>query len=66
MEIRSWITLDVHNRDSEHEIARKQQKYLERLGYEFQQTDESGAPGQDLCDQYIKSRKSKQLFLKDK
>ena len=58
MEIRKWTTVDVHYTESETHLAEKEQKRLERLGYELQQTDES-SNDYDLCDQYIKNGKTR-------
>jgi hypothetical protein len=57
MEIRKWTTVDVHYKESEIKMAEKQREYLERLGYEFQQTD-IGVGEYDYDDQYIKNGKT--------
>lgn len=56
-----WITVDVHYKKVEQNKADKERKRLEKLGYEYQNTDESGAKDCDYCDQYIKSIKSRTL-----
>jgi len=61
MIVNKWTTVDVHYRKDEQNIADKERKRLERLGYEHQQTDESGVNNLDYCDQYIKSGKPRQL-----
>ena len=63
MEIRKWTTVDVHYSEKESALASKERQYLEKLGYEFQQTDESGHIGNGIwCDQYIKNGKSRIKF----
>ena len=52
MEIRKHQYIDVHYNENEQKLADKYGKYLERLGYELQQTDIGGYL--DFCDQYIK------------
>lgn len=54
MVVRKWITVDIHYTESELKKASKERKRLEKLGYEYQQTDVSGRPGSEHCDQYIK------------
>jgi hypothetical protein len=55
MEIRKWTTVDVHYNEDEQNLAAKERKRLEFLGYEFQQ---SGAGSEyHYTDQYIKSAK---------
>ena len=59
MEIVKWTTVDVHYRKDEQEKADKERKRLEKIGYEYQNTDASGAKEYDYVDQYIKSLKSR-------
>lgn len=60
MEIRKWTTVDVHYTKNETQLAEKERNRLERMGYEYQQTDSSSDPF-DYCDQYIKSGKTRLL-----
>lgn len=60
MYIFQWNTLDVRYNLNEQKSAQKYRKYLERLGYEYQQTDD-GDNEHDFCDQYIRNGKSKYL-----
>ena len=60
MEIRKWTTVDVYYKNSEIDIAEKERKRLESLGYEYQQTDD-GNKEYDFCDQYIKSGKTRKI-----
>jgi len=57
MEIRKWTTVDVHYNNNETKLADKERKRLERMGYDFQQTDDGSV--YDNCDQYIKSGKTR-------
>jgi len=61
MRVSKWTTVDVHYKKSEQNKANKERKRLERLGYDYQQTDISGAKDFDYCDQFIKSGKSRQI-----
>lgn len=55
MRITKWTTVDVAYNKNEQNAAKKERKRLERLGYEYQQTDEGAL--HDYNDQYIKSGK---------
>lgn len=57
MEIRKWTTVDVHHNENEIHLADKERKRLERLGYEFQQTDDGGV--YLITDQFIKNGKTR-------
>jgi len=61
MIVNKWTTIDVHYKKDEQNKADKERKRLERLGYEYQQTDNSGSTDNDYCDQYIKSGKSRSV-----
>ena len=61
MYINKWTTVDVHYKKGEQEKADKERKRLEKLGYEYQQTDSSGLADCHYCDQYIKSGKSRHI-----
>ncbi len=57
MEVRKWTTVDVCYNKDEQKLADKERKRLERLGYEYQQTDDGAV--HDFNDQYIKSGKTR-------
>jgi len=57
MEITKWTTIDVHHNSNETHLAERERKRLERMGYEYQQTD--AGSDYDFTDQYIKSGKSR-------
>ena len=56
-----WKTIDVHYNKDEQKLADKRRKYLEKLGYDFQQTDTGGFE-RDYCDQYIDRGKFKNVL----
>lgn len=58
MEVRKWTTVDIYYVEAESEYALRERKRLEKIGYEYQQTD-SASHGYDYCDQYIKSGKTR-------
>ncbi len=57
MEVRKWTTVDVEYNKDEQKLADKERKRREKIGYEYQQTDEGGVC--DFNDQYIKSGKTR-------
>jgi len=61
LEVRKWTTVDVFYQDTKEgkKLASKKRKYLEELGYEFQQTTNDILYTEELyCDQYIKNGKT--------
>ena len=64
MEIRKWTTVDVNYDEDESKLANKERKRLEKLGYDYQQTD--AGVDYDYDDQYIKNGRVRLVVKNDK